>query len=213
MKSSKTKAKRIILIPILMIGLLIVGFLCSCSEYDDNENDNDNEKITDVLKSNYTNEDIMAVASENLSLLLSLMSKDNINNYGFNSASELEQIQIGIPYLELRLNTDFRIDSDYDYFDKYIINSKKWRIPLIVDNDIRCFMIIYEQSDSLAYSGGGGSEFAKRVDNCEKKYNIQSEKKYFIRNYFDFIMIEYEDDYNIYPIGDSLYFGFKDDSS
>ncbi len=191
----------------LLVLLSLLFIIVAC--------DKENNEINSIsLDTGFTSSEILKVANENLSHFKSSMIQDNIYNYGFDSPSELDQIQIGTPYLEIGLNTDFEDDLEYDYFDKYIINSKSWLIPLSVDNDIKCFMTVYVLNDSLAYAGGGSSDFAERFKNCCEKYNIQTENKYIIRERIygncDFAMIETEDDFNVYPIGDSLTFFCKD---
>ena len=123
----------------------------------------------------------------------------------------MDQIQVGIPYLVIGLTTDFQEDSNYDYFNKYIHNIKNWYIQLKVNDETRCFAIVYVKNDTLSFVGGGGSEFAKRVNECEKKYSFQERNnRYFIREKLygdcDFIMVDSESDFFIYPIGDSIYF-------
>jgi hypothetical protein len=196
---------------LMITGLLtvLVIALPGCSKDDDNE-----KEIITVLETGFTNEEVIACANEKLSHFISLIRMDNIKDFGFNSSSELDQILLGTPFLNLYLTTAFKNDTDYDCFDKYIINYNSWKVPLMVDDDIRCFLEIYVENDSLYCPGGGGSDFAKRVNDCEKKYGIESEKKYLILEHDysvgSFIMKGSEDDFNIYPIGDSLYFNCKE---
>jgi hypothetical protein len=182
----------------IITALVIVLFGCS------------KEKTTSHETSS-TNDSVIIAAKAYLSSFKSSILIDNVNNYGFSSSAELDQIQIGTPFLKLYLTAAFRNDSIYDHFDKYVLKVKDWRVPLMIGNDIRCFLDVCVWKDSLQGIGGGSSILAKSVDDCMKKYNIQSENRYIIEDHVYgnclFIMAKNEDNITIYPVQDYLPIG------
>lgn len=183
--------------------LILVIAISSCSK------DNDGKEKTTALETGYTHEEILNVAQANLPAFKTDVLLGDVSNYGFNSPAELNEIQIGTPFLELHLKIDFKNDSVYDCLDKYVVKGSDWQVPLMVNNEIRCFMHISVWDGSLSNVGWGGSEGAKRVDDCLKKYNIQGEDKYLIRDHLicscEFAMQKTGGNFTIYPIGDSIY--------
>ena len=94
-------------------------------------------------------------------------------------------------------------DSVYDGFDNCVSNAGEWQVPLMVENDIRCFIHISGFQGSLQCVGGGCSGGAVRINECMKKYGIQEENLYLIRNnlvcFCEFVRTKYEDELTIYP--------------
>lgn len=140
--------------------------------------------------------------------LKSMMLADDVTNYGFNSPSELEQIQIGSPFRLVELKEDFRTDSVYESFEKYVVIYRTWKVPVLVENEFRLFITVADFKDSIQGVGGGGSTGAVRADECIKKYNIQSEDRYMIEEHVYgncvFIMTKTGDSYTIYPESETL---------
>ena len=204
-----------------LLTVLITIVLFDCSK-------NKGEKeITTALETGFTNDEVYNVAKAYLPTFKSSIM-DYANLFGFNSPAELDQIQIGTPFLYLGLTLDFRNDSIYNSFDKYIVNDRLWWVPLMVGNDIRGFLNVCYWKDSLQNIGYGG--YAKDVDDCLKEYNIQSENRYIIEEHpygnCVFIMTKTGDNLTIYPLHrfiptgywlptycknlDKVYYRFKD---
>lgn len=178
----------------------LVCILSGCSK--------DKYEITTALETGYSNDEVVNVATAYLPSFKSLILMDDVSHYGFASPSELDQIYIGTPFLELQLTTDFKNDSNYDCFDKYVAKGREWQVPLMVGNDIRCFLRVSILNDILTCVGGGGSDGASKIDECIKKYNIQSENRYIIEEhvYYNsrFIMTKTGDNLTIFPGDDYI---------
>jgi hypothetical protein len=188
-----------------LVGIItvLVMVLSGCSK------DKYEKESTTVLETGFTNDNVINVAKAYLPTFKASIMTSNVSQYGFNSLAELDQIQIGTPFLWLGLTSDFRKDSIYDCFNKYIVNGKEWWVPLMVGNDIRRFLWVCFWKDSLQYVGDGG--YAKSVDDCLKKYNIQSENRYIIEEHVYgncvFIMTNAGDNLAIYPVREFLPIG------
>ncbi len=184
---------------------------------------------TTRLETGDTNDEVINVAKARLPYIKSSILADNVSHFGFNSPAELDQIQIGTPFLYLDFTPDFRNDSIYDTFNKYINNGRQWKVPLCVGNDIRCFMTVAYFQGSLKAVEWGSSNLANYINDCVKEYNLPSENRYIIEDHVYavmFVMVKAGDDLTIYPVHqsmpiqewfpshckslDKVYYGFRD---
>lgn len=190
----------------LIFASSILFLILSCNK--ENEVPQTNEINYDTLnpfQTKYPNEEVIKCAHDNLAKFIQSISWDGISNYGFYSESELQRIEIGNPYLEIFLNQYFYEDTIFVHMAKYIYNVNEWQVPLLVDNDMRCFLLIGNLNDSISFIGGGGSLYAKRVDLCENTYGLKNyDRRYLLDTHgYRFIMCITDSSTKLYPIGDS----------
>jgi len=180
------------------------------------------EEYDDPFYTKFTNEEVMAVAEEGLPSFLESISFFGIEDFGFISEGEFEQIEIKTPYLKLITTLAFKYDSSFVHIGKYLQNFNEWDVPLTINDEIRCFLTVWAPNDTLICAGGGGSTVAERVTDCEKTHNIQDvENKYIIdSNVYDkckFIIWKPDSTMKIYMIFkegynciDTVYNSFED---
>ena len=183
-----------------LLTVLITVVLFGCSK------DKGEKEITTVLETGFTNDEVINFAKAYMPTFKSSIDRRYLSYHGFNSPAELDQVQIGTPFLWLGLTSDFKKDSTYDYLNKYITNGKEWWVPLMVGNEIRSFLWVQYLEGSLRWIGDGG--YPGSVENCLNKYNIQNENRYIIEDHVYgscvFIMTKTGDDLTIYPLDDYL---------
>jgi len=139
------------------------------------------EEYDDPFYIKFTNEEVMAVAEEALPENLKIIPTTSLQDFGFNSRDEFEQIVMKTPYLLLATTLAFRDDTSFVHIGKYLFNYNEWWVPLTIDGDIRCFLHMWAPDDSIIASGIGRSEIAEGVTDCEKTHHIQDvENKYII---------------------------------
>jgi len=185
----------------VFLFLAVIFIMTNCKK----EPSNLDSKILESVV--FSDEEILDTARANLDWYLDAIEYGGVENYGFHSTSEFDLIELGEPYLELILNQDFIEDDKFSNIDNYIYNYNSWRIPLEVNNEYRCYIKISLHNDILSLVSGGGSIFARLLDNCEREYDLKNkEKEYllFLRNDYNcnFLMVEDKKNYKIYPIGD-----------
>ncbi len=141
------------------------------------------EEYDDPFYTKFTNEEVMAVAEEALPDYLKILPTSLLQNYGFNSREEFEQIKMKSPYFLLRTTLAFRDDTSFVHIGKYLYNYNEWFVPLTIAGDIRCFLRMGVLNDSITAVGIGWSIVAEGVSDCEKIRYIQDvENKYLIEH-------------------------------
>ena len=117
---------------------------------------------------------LLKIANDDLEKWVSLIKKDNIQNYGFNSNDELNKIELGMPIQTLLLSPSFYEDSllsDNNYF----IESEEYRIPIIVNGTIRSFLILNNENNQWLVVGVGENILASNLMNCIQINQIEIE--------------------------------------
>lgn len=100
-------------------------------------------------------EDIKQVAQSNLKNILNLIDADDLEAYGFKPGDNLTEINIGTPLL--KTNLDVQHEGDY----KLKIVSAF--VPLMLNNEIKCFAVLTNETGVWLPVGIGGSNWAKDI--------------------------------------------------
>jgi hypothetical protein len=81
-------------------------------------------------------------------------------DFGFNSIGELEKIRLGKPH-QLCVFDENTFDISFQSDTFQLIN--RWSVPLLIDNEYRCFIDIVYEGNSYAAVGFGLHELANDV--------------------------------------------------
>ena len=107
---------------------------------------------------------------------LSLAVAGGIEKYGFRNINEIGEIQYGEPIQTIEMEQNFY--SDESATGEYCMQDvNEFRIPLIVNDTIRSFVVVAEKNGKWFVVDFGASTLAKRVDKCYRDYGIQKHQK------------------------------------
>ncbi len=119
---------------------------------------------------------ILKLANIGIEKYLNLIKKDNVKNYGFSSLEDLKNIEFGNPIQTFLFNRSFYEDSVLKN-DDYITPKEEFRIPLIVNDTIRSFIIIGKLNNQWSIVGIGGNILADNLMRCFQKNKIDNKKE------------------------------------
>ncbi len=127
---------------------------------------------------------------------LEKIPKGHEQYYGFSTREEFQDVEFGQPLNIIIINYDsIKID------DKAISRSTLWYIPLVINNEYRCFLHVRQIQNSFKVIGIGYMEVAKELDNFEIQFHLkQQENKELLFDPVSNIMCLITDNSNYYPI-------------
>jgi hypothetical protein len=153
-----------------------------------------------------SDKEILNFANANLDKFREMVSSMH-NDFGFPTAESLKKATLGAPYEFVLLHPDFINDSIYTDDKNYFYNrNRSWDVPVLYNETIRSFMRIFNQNDTLKFTGAGGAGLGKIFEDCEKHYSIpKSGKRYFLHPEIiyqcDFIVLfDSTNNYRFYPL-------------
>jgi hypothetical protein len=129
-----------------------------------------------VRKNIETTDSLLKLTNIGLEKYLNLMKKDNVENYGFSTIDDLNNIELGNPIQTFLFSRSFYEDSVLKN-DDYITSKEEFRIPLIVNDTIRSFIIIAKLNNQWSIVGIGGNILADNLMRCFQKNKIDSKKE------------------------------------
>jgi hypothetical protein len=100
-------------------------------------------------------------ASTNLVEILNNIPQGEEDNYGFKNRNELRQANLGLPYQEY--------DMDKEQPTGY------WRLPVMVDGENRTLLRLKNTAEGWTFSGLGGTDLARNLEDHENNMHIQGE--------------------------------------
>jgi len=121
--------------------------------------------------SEQTTELIYSLAQSGLEKNIGIIPKSNITNFGFNSRNDLNDIELGSPIRTYTFDKAFYADSILEDRN-YIYAIDEYRVPLIVDDTIRSFLLVGKMNTEWKIVGIGGSLLAIKIMQCVEKNQI-----------------------------------------
>ncbi len=107
---------------------------------------------------------------------LSLVMANGFEKYGFYSADDIYNVQLGEPIQTIEMEQNFYYD-EFSTGDYCMQNVNEFRIPLIVNDTIRAFAVVAEKKGKWVVVDFGASILAQRVDKCYRDYGIHKKQK------------------------------------
>ena len=123
-----------------------------------------------------SNEFLLQAVKEELPKYLEMVKKDKIQNYGFQTETEMSEIELGEPIQTCYLSKDFYSDEKLNR-NNYIVYAKEYRIPLLVSEEVRCFVVAGTINGQWKLVSIGESIYAKNAYNAKVKYDFEKDKK------------------------------------
>jgi len=123
-----------------------------------------------------TSDSLLKLANIGLEKYLNLVKKDNVENYGFSSIDDFKNIELGNPIQTFMFKQSFYEDSVFKN-DDYLTSKEEYRIPLIVNDTIRSFLIIAKFNNQWSIVGFGGNILADNLMQCLQKNRIDRKKE------------------------------------
>ncbi|MGM0407859.1 MAG: hypothetical protein ACQERU_07730 [Bacteroidota bacterium] len=122
-----------------------------------------------------TTDSLLKLTNIGLEDYLNLIKMDNVKNYGFSSIEDLDSIKLGSPIQTFLFSQLFYKDSILRNIE-YIFSKEEFRIPLIVNDTIRSFIIIAKLKNKWSIVGVGGNILADNLMQCLNKNRINTKR-------------------------------------
>ena len=127
---------------------------------------------------------------------LEKIPKGHEQYYGFSTREEFQHVEFGQPLNIFIISYD-SINID----EKAISESTLWYIPLVINNDYRCFLHVRKIQNSFKIVGIGYMEVAKELNDFEIQYQLkQKENKNLLFDPISNILCLITDNFNYYQI-------------
>ena len=108
---------------------------------------------------------------------LSLVVADGFEKYGFQSADDIYNVQLGEPIQTIEMEYGFYSDRAIANDNYCMQDANEYRIPIITNDTIRAFAIVVEQGNKCMVVDFGASKLADKVDECYRTNNIPKHHK------------------------------------
>lgn len=160
--------------------------------------------------SEQTTELIYSLAQSGLEKNIGIIPKSNIKNFGFNSRNDLNDIELGSPIRTYTFDKAFYADSILEDRN-YIYAIDEYRVPLIVDDTIRSFLLVGKMNTEWEIVGIGGNLLAVRIMQCIEKNQLDiTQSNRLLReplSHSDFLITVFDNETNeiiLFPVISSL---------
>ena len=110
---------------------------------------------------------ILSVLQNGLENYLDKIPVGKENDFGFNSREEFNKIVFGDPMQIYSI-------SENSSSEIHFLPTKKWKVPLIVNDSYRCLLDISFNNGNYKVVGIGLNELASDIDNYERHKNLKS---------------------------------------
>ena len=119
---------------------------------------------------------LLQLATKQLPTYLDLVRKDHISYYGFKSEDEFDNIKFGNPIQVCYLSSEFYTDSVLTD-EEYLFYASEYRMPLLVNDTIRLFLIAGKLNNEWKIVGIGEATFDQNIDKSLDNYKLKKKSK------------------------------------
>jgi hypothetical protein len=163
-------------------------------------------------------QEIIDTANSGYMSYLELIPTGQESFYGFKSRDEFAMTKIGKPYQIFTLSQDFFSDASLADSKNYLVPTKEWRIPVMVNGENRTLVTVAIMNGKYAVVGIGGTGLSKELEELEKNYPTANQEGKLLRVYqleCDFLLLPSDkssSDINAYPMTSAKMAFYKADN-
>jgi hypothetical protein len=163
---------------ILFISVIIVLYSCSRIFSGSNSEKGVVYAVTVVSQ----DDGIIKAAKEGLDKFIPMIPSGFENLYGFESRDDFQTASVGKPYEVYSLSTEF-LNSENSDIKNYLYQVGEWRVPVLVAGKNCCLLTVVKKNDQYTCVDLGGAELANELNNYEKFFNNEIQKRVILRLY------------------------------
>lgn len=123
-----------------------------------------------------SSEFLLQLATEQLPKYLEMVKNDKIQNYGFLSESEMSNIVLGVPMQTCYLSADF-YSAEKLNSNSCVVYANEYRIPLIINGEVRCFVVAGTIKGEWKLVSIGESKYAQNTYKAFDGYQFSKSDK------------------------------------